>query len=68
MALANPSPTDWYACVKQNPVTSGTDRNIDGYPMKLPESTTTVRAAGSIPSSSMLSVRGSMLPEELSST
>ena len=30
MALARPSPIDWKACVKQNPSSSGTDRNMLG--------------------------------------
>ena len=67
IAVDSPSPTDWKAWVKQKPRSSGTDRYIDGYPMKLPESTATTRAAGSRSSSAIDNVRGSMRPRPVSS-
>jgi hypothetical protein len=60
MADASPSPIDWNAWVKQKPASSGTDRYMLGYPMKFPESTATVRSAGSRSSSAIDSVRGSI--------
>src|ERR1022692_557997 len=45
----------------QNPSTSGTDRYMLGKPMKLPESTATIRSAGSRSSRAIVRVRGSIV-------